>query len=145
MFKYIYVYLHLAGNVGIFYRKLHFNVNIRNFTKYRPEHISHQCHGFFRGCGYDGGQRRGCELGELEVHAGGQLVTLRPLPGVRCAQHGADLEYLVYLRVTRKQRSETTSVVRNLSIEGTDLKFIPPDTSISLMENMRQSAIFQFG
>ena len=42
-------------------------------SKYAPEHILHQGNGFLAGGGYDGGEGRGRELGELEVHRGRQL------------------------------------------------------------------------
>ena len=74
-------------------------------------------------------------------------MALRPLPGVRRAQHRANLEYFVYLRVTGKQRPGKTHLIyfsSDLSIGNRVKKLdIPLETPFNLFnEKIRDNWSF---
>ena len=78
----------------------------RPLCRVPPHHVRHELDGLLRRVGNQSGEGRGRELGELEVHGGGELESLAPLSLVGRPEDRADLEYFVDFGVAWEERPE---------------------------------------
>ena len=80
-----------------------------------PHHVCHELDRLFRRVGNQSGEGRGRELGELEVHGGGELESLAPLSLVGRPEDRADLEYFIDFGAAWEERPKRVQLRHDAS------------------------------